>query len=241
MKTYTIPLEYQDIKQSRGEKWLIPLAVVLAITCLLGIFLQSTILLGVTLLLAIVSVVLLLYKKTTKQVSEKATTELNKIVQFENGALVPLYQFVIWQDSSREFVIAKVLYDSPIQRTFKNERINHPQNETDVQRNADIDTCRDTFDYLDALALTKFIDERLSLFEDYREHQLDQAYIERRQQNIKHQYTMDELNQLPDAQSVLKLERQINQDNDDALNQLSQLESDQRRVIEHAQQKQKGE
>lgn len=243
MITYTTPIEFDKSDRKNNVKALLFVAF---ITGSIGIgftIIQAPLVVTFTFLISALVALLgsLIYYKRPQTVSQHATDQLNRIVQFEDGTVVPLHQFIVWQKSNRHKIVTQIAYDSPVKVIFDNEKIENPQSDADVERNADIDTCRDTFGMKSNKEMSEWINRRLDMFEDYHEGRQKRIYEQRRMtNNEKQQRAIENANDLPEAQSVHQLGHNVNKDALENKEQLNALINKQKAIIEDAKEKQKG-
>lgn len=243
MITYTIPIGFDKSDRKNNMNALLFVAF---ITGSIGIgftIIQAPLVVTFTFLISALIALLgsLVYYKRPKNISQHATDQLNRIVQFEDGTVVPLHQFIVWQESNRHQIVAKIVYDSPVKVIFDNEKIENPQSDADIERNADIDTCRATFGTKSVKEMSEWINHRLTLFEDYHQGRQKRVYEKRRlSNNQKQQHAIDKANDLPESKSVYQLGETIDKDVLDSENQLHALMNKQRDIVESAKERQKG-
>lgn len=243
MITYTIPIEFDKSDRKNNIKTLLFVAF---ITGSIGIgftVIQAPLVVTFTFLISALVAILgsLVYYKRPQTISQHATDQLNRIVQFEDGTVVPLHQFIVWQESNRHQIVAKIAYDNPVKVIFDNEKIENPQSDADVERNADIDTCRATFGIKSIKDMSEWINQRLSMFETYEKGRRKRVYEKRRMNNNeKQQRAVSKANDLPEAQSVYQLGHDIDKDAKENERQLNALMDKQKEIIEDARERQKG-
>ena len=243
MITYTIPIEFDKSDRKNNMKALLFVAF---ITGAIGIgftIIQAPLVVTFTFLISALIALLgsLVYYKRPQTISQHATDQLNRIVQFEDGTVVPLHQFIIWQKSNRHKIVVQIVYDSPVKVIFENKKINNPQSDKDIERNADIDTCRDTFGIKSVTEMSEWIDQRLGIFESYHEGRQKRIYEQRRMRNNeKQQHAIENADELPDAQSIYQLNHEVEKDAIDNEQQLNALIDNQKTIVEDAKERQKG-
>lgn len=243
MITYTIPIEFDKSDRKNNMDALLFTAF---ITGSIGIgftIIQAPLVVAFMFLTSALGAILgsLVYYKRPQTISQHATDQLNRIVQFEDGTVVPLHQFIVWQKSNRHKIVTQIAYDSPVKVIFDNEKIENPQSDADVERNADIDTCRDTFGMKTNKEMSEWINRRLDMFEDYHEGRQKRIYEQRRMNNNeKQQRAIENANDLPEAQSVYQLGNDVNKDALENEEQLNALIDRQKSIVENAKEKQKG-
>ena len=243
MITYTIPIEFDKSDRKNNMKALLFTAF---ITGAIGIgftIIQAPLVVAFMFLISALGAILgsLVYYKRPQTISQHATDQLNRIVQFEDDTVVPLHQFIVWQKSNRHKIVTQIAYDSPVKVIFDNEKIENPQSDADIERNADIDTCRDTFGMKSNKEMSEWINRRLDMFEDYHEGRQKRIYEQRRMNNNeKQQRAIENANDLPEAQSVHQLGHDVNKDALENEEQLNALIDRQKSIVENAKEKQKG-
>ena len=240
MITYTIPIEFDQFKRKINSNDLLAGALMIGVVgAVFGVILTMT----VSFLMIALCIVIgtIIYYKQPQTISQHATDQLNRIVQFEDGTVVPLHQFIVWQKSNRHKIVTQIAYDSPVKVIFDNEKIENPQSDADVERNADIDTCRDTFGMKTNKEMSEWINRRLDMFEDYHEGRQKRIYEQRRMRNNeKQQHAIENADELPDAQSIYQLNHEVEKDAIDNEQQLNALIDRQKAIVEDAKEKQKG-
>jgi len=240
MITYTIPIEFDKFKRKINSNYLLAGALMIGVVgAVFGVILTMT----VSFLMIALCIVIgtIIYYKQPQTISQHATDQLNRIVQFEDGTVVPLHQFIVWQKSNRHKIVTQIAYDSPVKVIFDNEKIENPQSDADVERNADIDTCRDTFGMKTNKEMSEWINRRLDMFEDYHEGRQKRIYEQRRMRNNeKQQHAIENADELPDAQSIYQLNHEVEKDAIDNEQQLNALIDRQKAIVEDAKEKQKG-
>lgn len=240
MITYTIPIEFDKFKRKINSNDLLAGALMIGVVgAVFGVILTMT----VSFLMIALCIVIgtIIYYKQPQTISQHATDQLNRIVQFEDGTVVPLHQFIVWQKSNRHKIVTQIAYDSPVKVIFDNEKIENPQSDADVERNADIDTCRDTFGMKTNKEMSEWINRRLDMFEDYHEGRQKRIYEQRRMRNNeKQQHAIENADELPDAQSIYQLNHEVEKDAIDNEQQLNALIDRQKAIVEDAKEKQKG-
>lgn len=240
MITYTIPIEFDKFKRKINSNDLLAGALMIGVVgAVFGVILTMT----VSFLMIALCIVIgtIIYYKQPQTISQHATDQLNRIVQFEDGTVVPLHQFIVWQKSNRHKIVTQIAYDSPVKVIFENEKIENPQSDADVERNADIDTCRDTFGIKSVTEMSEWIDQRLGIFESYHEGRQKRIYEQRRMRNNeKQQHAIENADELPDAQSIYQLNHEVEKDAIDNEQQLNALIDRQKAIVEDAKEKQKG-
>lgn len=243
MITYTIPIEFEEIERKNNARALLLGALITGLISIGSMLMQVPFFATIILLLITLGLILvaLIYNKRPKNISQHATDQLNRIVQFEDGTVVPLYQFIIWHKSNRHKIVVQIVYDSPVKVIFENKKIDNPQSDKDIERNADIDTCRDTFGIKSVTEMSEWIDQRLSIFESYHQGRQKRIYEQRRMRNNEHQQqAIEHADKLPDAQSIYQLNNEIKKDAIDNEQQLNALIDNQRTIVEDAKERQKG-
>jgi len=240
MITYTIPIEFDKFKRKINSNDLLAGALMIGVVgAVFGVILTMT----VSFLMIALCIVIgtIIYYKQPQTISQHATDQLNRIVQFEDGTVVPLHQFIIWQKSNRHKIVVQIVYDSPVKVIFENKKIDNPQSDKDIERNADIDTCRDTFGIKSVTEMSEWIDRRLGIFESYHEGRQKRIYEQRRMRNNEHQqHAIEHADELPDAQSIYQLNNDIKKDAIDNEQQLNALIDNQKTIVEDAKERQKG-
>ena len=238
--TYTRPIEFNKSKMKNCTEQLLAGAIMISVIgAVFGIVLTMTI--SFLIIVPCVVIGAIIYYKRPKNISQHATDQLNRIVQFEDGTVVPLHQFIVWQKSNRHKIVTQIAYDSPVKVIFENEKIENPQSDADVERNADIDTCRDTFGIKSVTEMSEWIDQRLGIFESYHEGRQKRIYEQRRMRNNeKQQHAIENADELPDAQSIYQLNHEVEKDAIDNEQQLNALIDRQKAIVEDAKEKQKG-
>lgn len=240
MITYTIPIEFDKFKRKINSNDLLAGALMIGVVgAVFGVILTMT----VSFLMIALCIVIgtIIYYKQPQTISQHATDQLNRIVQFEDGTVVPLHQFIVWQKSNRHKIVTQIAYDSPVKVIFDNEKIENPQSDKDIERNADIDTCRDTFGMKTNKEMSEWINRRLDMFEDYHEGRQKRIYEQRRMRNNeKQQHAIENADELPDAQSIYQLNHEVEKDAIDNEQQLNALIDRQKAIVEDAKEKQKG-
>lgn len=240
MITYTIPIEFDKFKRKINSNDLLAGALMIGVVgAVFGVILTMT----VSFLMIALCIVIgtIIYYKQPQTISQHATDQLNRIVQFEDGTVVPLHQFIVWQKSNRHKIVTQIAYDSPVKVIFDNEKIENPQSDADVERNADIDTCRDTFGMKTNKEMSEWINRRLDMFEDYHEGRQKRIYEQRRMRNNeKQQHAIENADELPDAQSIYQLNHEVEKDAIDNEQQLNALIDRQKAIVEDAKERQKG-
>ena len=241
MITYTIPIEFDKFKRKIDSNDLLVGALMIGVVgAVFGITLTMIVSLFFIIPLSII-IGAIIYYKQPQTISQHATDQLNRIVQFEDGTVVPLHQFIVWQKSNRHKIVTQIAYDSPVKVIFDNKKIENPQSDADVERNADIDTCRDTFSMKTNKEMSEWINRRLDMFEDYHEGRQKRIYEQRRMNNNeKQQRAIENANDLPEAQSVYQLGNDVNKDALENEEQLNALIDRQKSIVENAKEKQKG-
>lgn len=240
MITYTIPIEFDKFKRKINSNDLLAGALMIGVVgAVFGVILTMT----VSFLMIALCIVIgtIIYYKRPQTISQHATDQLNRIVQFEDGTVVPLHQFIIWHKSNRHKIVVQIVYDSPVKVIFENKKIDNPQSDKDIERNADVDTCRDTFGIKSVTEMSEWIDQRLSIFESYYQGRQKRIYEQRRMRNNKHQqHAIENADELPDAQSIYQLNNEIKKDAIDNEQQLNALIDNQKTIVEDAKERQKG-
>ena len=243
MITYTIPIEFDKSDRKNNMKALLFTAFITGVIGIGFTIIQAPLVVAFMFLTSALGAILgsLVYYKRPQTISQHATDQLNRIVQFEDGTVVPLHQFIVWQKSNRHKIVTQIAYDSPVKVIFDNEKIENPQSDADIERNADIDTCRDTFGMKTNKEMSEWINRRLDMFEDYHEGRQKRIYEQRRMNNNeKQQRAIENANDLPEAQSVYQLGNDVNKDALENEEQLNALIDRQKSIVENAKEKQKG-
>lgn len=249
MITYTIPIEFNKFERESLKNKLLPSVIMIGAISVMGAIGVIGAIFDVTLITTISFLMLtitipigaIIYYKQPHTISQHATNQLNKIVQFEDGTVVPLHQFIVWQESNRHQIVTRIAYDSPVKVIFDNEKIENPQSDADVERNADIDTCRATFGIKSIKDMSDWINQRLSMFETYEKGRRKRVYEKRRMNNNeKQQHAVSKANDLPEPQSVYQLGHDIDKDAKENERQLNALMDKQKEIIEDARERQKG-
>ena len=241
--TYTIPIEFEEIERKNNARALLLGTLITGLVSIGSMLMQVPFFATIILLLITLGLILvaLIYNKRPKNISQHATDQLNRIVQFEDGTVVPLHQFIIWHKSNHHKIVAQIVYDSPVKVIFENKKIDNPQSDEDIERNADIDTCRDTFGMKTNKEMSEWINQRLDMFEDYHEGRRKRIYEKRRMTNNKRQqHAIENANDLPEAQSVHQLGQDVDKDALENEEQLNALIDRQKAIVEDAKEKQKG-
>lgn len=243
MITYTIPIEFDKSDRKNNMNALLFTAFITGVIGIGFTIIQAPLVVAFMFLTSALGAILgsLVYYKRPQTISQHATDQLNRIVQFEDGTVVPLHHFIVWQKSNRHKIVTQIAYDSPVKVIFDNEKIENPQSDADVERNADIDTCRDTFGMKTNKEMSEWINRRLDMFEDYHEGRQKRIYEQRRMNNNeKQQRAIENANDLPEAQSVYQLGNDVNKDALENEEQLNALIDRQKSIVENAKEKQKG-
>lgn len=127
--------------------------------------------------------------KTVKKhisLSDKETEKLNRINVFEDGAYIPNYAFIDFDNSTESRIMIVIDYPSKLIKTIKNEERYDP---IDDDHNSDVMACRLFYDKLDGVRLYNYFETGLQPFESTkdisRQRKFDEMLTEKQHRNIK--------------------------------------------------------
>src|SRR5699024_4829575 len=75
---------------------------------------------------------------------------MNRIVQLENGKLLPKYKFIDWEKSKIDMIVLSIPLDSDNQplKQIDNKHVENPETKEDYEQNAFVDVFRKSFEYM---------------------------------------------------------------------------------------------
>lgn len=126
------------------------------------------------------------YIKNHISLSRKETKKLNRINIFEDGAYIPNYAFIDFDNSTERRIMIFIDYPSKLIKTIENEERYEP---IDDDHNSDVMTCRLFYDKLDGVRLYNYFETGLQPFESTkdisRQRKFNEMLTEKQQRNIK--------------------------------------------------------
>lgn len=159
--------------------------------------------------------------------NKRTNNELNQIIVFSNGAMYPLYTFIDYTKSTRNFLVMPLIYPYERVDVIENYIIKHPETEEDMIHNADVTTVRNTYPFKSPTEMYHYLDEKFSDYDTLKEQDLEMAYAKRLDENAKRNVIeTDGFN--PEAEQMKRLKETIDNRNHVFANDINELEKEQK-------------
>lgn len=169
-------------------------------------------------------------RENSGYVIHKSTKSLNKVIEFNDGALAPMYEFINYRKSNADTIVITINDESGVRAILDNEVIENPLTDSEIDYNEKIKLCNKQFGYLNSGQLIDYIDENLELFEE-----TERIKNEKRiEDNMQRQIKMKRFYNQPYLYEQLdELKLDINEQKMSEIKHLNKLQKEQDKIVQH--------
>lgn len=137
---------------------------------------------------------------------------MNRIVQLENGKLLPKYKFIDWEKSKIDMIVLSIPLDSDNQplKQIDNKHVENPETKEDYEQNAFVDVFRKSFEYMGDEEFTHHYQKHINATIEANQLVKMEAYKNQKDLLMKNgELTQEELNNTTDMQSLKSIKNKI--------------------------------